>query len=87
MPPPSPAVDAIGLTSTLAPLVVIAVATLIALRLVVKPALGAFEAVQARGALRRQAGSTLGPAQVHGALRGEPPHTIWTSWFLSGKER
>jgi flagellar M-ring protein FliF len=74
--PSSPAVDVIGLASTLAPLVVIAVATLIALRLVVKPALSAFEAVKAHGTLRHQAASTLGPAQVHGALRGEPPHTI-----------
>jgi flagellar M-ring protein FliF len=74
--PSSPAVDAIGYASTLAPLVVVAVATLIALRLVVKPALGAIEAVLARGALLRQEVSTLGPAQVHGALRGEPPHTV-----------
>lgn len=76
VPPASPAVDALGYASTLAPLVVVAASLLIALRLLVKPALASVDSLLARAALRKPAVASLAPTQVRNALRAEPPHTV-----------
>ena len=66
-----------GAAEALAAPAIFAVAALGALRLGIKPAVAACEALAARLALARrtQAVANFAPAQVRGALAGEPAHT------------
>ncbi len=54
----------------------VAASLLIALRLLVKPALASVDSLLARAALRKPAVASLAPTQVRNALRAEPPHTV-----------
>ncbi len=69
-------VERLGYVVTLAPLVVVTGALLLALRLSLRPVLAMIESRSARAALRRPAEMTLAPAQIYAALEGEPPHTV-----------
>jgi flagellar M-ring protein FliF len=69
--------EVLGLVGSLAPVLIFALAIVATVRAGAKPAAQACEALFARMALQRaaRAVATFPPAQVRGALRGEPPHT------------
>jgi flagellar M-ring protein FliF len=71
------AATALGYAAALAPTLLIVVGALVALRWSARPFLGAISSFATRAAIRRTASAVAGfaPAQVRGALDGEPPHT------------
>lgn len=75
--PYSTASRTFGYAAALAPTLLIVVGGLMALRWSAAPALAAIESLTSRAAIRRTAAAVAGfaPAQVRGALIGEPPHT------------
>jgi flagellar biosynthesis/type III secretory pathway M-ring protein FliF/YscJ len=73
----SPLLASLGLLATVLPTGILAVCALIAFKWSAKPLLQSIEEWQRRSAVRRASGMAAGfaPAQVRGALHGEPPHT------------
>jgi flagellar M-ring protein FliF len=67
---------AFGYAAALAPTFLIVVGALVALRWSAAPMLTALDAIVSRAAVRRTTAAVagFGPAEVRGALRGEPPH-------------
>ncbi|HTV75033.1 MAG TPA: flagellar M-ring protein FliF C-terminal domain-containing protein [Candidatus Acidoferrales bacterium] len=74
---PSRLVAALGLLATVLPTLVVVVGVLIAARWSAKPFVQLVTTMQQRHALQRTSAAVAGfaPAQVRGALSGEPPHT------------
>jgi len=74
---PPPWMAVLGMAGTLAPTLILVVGGIAALKVGLKPTLAALEAASRRMALRGTTAAVAGfpPAQVRGALVGEPPHT------------
>ncbi|HEY0799066.1 MAG TPA: flagellar M-ring protein FliF C-terminal domain-containing protein [Candidatus Baltobacteraceae bacterium] len=75
--PPSRLAVALGFVASVLPTLLVVFGVLIALRWSGKPIADFLTAAQQRGALQRASSAVAGfaPAQVRGALSGEPPHT------------
>jgi flagellar M-ring protein FliF len=76
--PSAPGVVAMGYAASLAPMVVLATALLIALRLMIRPLFDCIASAGAGASARRLRASvdSLAAPHVREALTGEPPHTV-----------